>query len=148
MKHVLPWLAAWLASFWLWQLLSGEWNRIEWIAGASAATVAATVGEVARARVVERGGVPLRWFGKALAVPHMVIADFGVLVWALAVSAGRRRIVLGAVRTHPFSERVAVRAWASVLASYSPNAYVIDVDAERAVMHSLVPWNRSEEPIA
>ena len=40
MKHVLSWLAGWLAFFWLWQLLSGEWNHVEWIAGASAATLA------------------------------------------------------------------------------------------------------------
>jgi len=147
-KHVLSWLAGWLAFFWLWQLLSGEWNHVEWIAGASAATIAATVGEFARSRVVEHGSIPPRWLGKAATVPHMVVADFGVLMWALASSAARREIVRGAVRARPFSERAAVRAWASILASYSPNAYVLDVDGDRALMHSLVPWERSEEPIA
>ena len=45
MKHVLAWVAWWLALFWLWFLLVGEWNRQELVAAALAATIAATLAE-------------------------------------------------------------------------------------------------------
>ena len=34
MKHVAFWLGWWVALFWLWLLISGDWNRIEVIAAA------------------------------------------------------------------------------------------------------------------
>jgi hypothetical protein len=36
------------------------------------------------------------------------------------------------------------------LAGFSPNAFVIEIDAERdtVLIHDLVPWRRSEEPAA
>jgi hypothetical protein len=35
-----------------------------------------------------------------------------------------------------------------LLAGYSPNAYVVDIDPDEDVVlvHDLVPWRRSEEP--
>lgn len=144
MRHALPWLATWFALFWLWMLLVGEWNRQEWIAAASAATVAASVGEIARARAKVHGPLPVGWIVKAASVPHMVVADFGVLMWALA----RPRVVRGEFHTRPFAQRVPVRAWAGWLATFSPNAYVVDIDDERALVHDLVEWRRSESPLA
>ena len=68
MRHVVPWLAMWLALFWLWLLLVREWNRQEWIAAASAATVAATIGEIARMRADVHPRVPLRWIARSWTV--------------------------------------------------------------------------------
>ena len=48
MKHVVAWVAWWLALFWLWMLLVGEGNRVEWVAAAAAAAIGATLGELAR----------------------------------------------------------------------------------------------------
>ncbi|MEN3341080.1 MAG: hypothetical protein V7644_484, partial [Actinomycetota bacterium] len=69
MRHLIPWLATWLTLFWLWLLLAGEWNRQEWIAAASAAAVAATIGEVARTRAGVGVRVPARWLARAWTVP-------------------------------------------------------------------------------
>jgi hypothetical protein len=35
-----------------------------------------------------------------------------------------------------------------LVAGYSPNAYVVDVDVDEGtvLLHDLVPWRRSEEP--
>jgi hypothetical protein len=153
-RHLLPWLATWVALFWLWLLLAGEWNRQEWIAAASAATVAATVGEIARTRAGVNARVPLRWIGKAWTVPVMVFVDFGILVWALCVSLVRREVVRGTFRSHEFPAggddptSVGVRAWAALAAMYSPNAYVVEIEPERglALLHDLVPFRKSEEP--
>jgi hypothetical protein len=153
-KHLLPWLAFWLALFWLWQLLSGEWNHQEWVAGASAATVAATLGEIARTRAGVHARVPLRWVARAWTVPHMVLIDFGIVSGALIASVLRRRIVRGSFRAHEFPVRgddavaTGIRAWAGLAADYSPNAYVIEIDEEQGLVlfHDLVPFRKSEEP--
>jgi hypothetical protein len=153
-KHVGPWIASWLALFWLWLLLVGEWNRQEWIAAACAATIAATLAEVARSRAQVHARVPLRWVAKAASVPLMIFVDFGIVVWALLASAARREVVRGVFRSHEFPAGGAdpasqgIRAWTAVAATYSPNAYVIELEPERqlALVHDLVPYRRSEEP--
>jgi hypothetical protein len=150
-KHVLAWLAAWLALFWLWLLLAGDWNRIEIIAAACGATVAATIAEIARTRAGVEPRIPLRWFARAWSVPHQIVIDFGIVTWALVRSLIQRRIVRGEFRAHPFpaGEGPGVRAWATWAAQFSPNAYVVEIDAERelVLVHDLIPNRPSEEPV-
>jgi hypothetical protein len=84
----------------------------------------------------------------------MVVVDFGILVRALLASAARRRIVSGELvsRELPAGSWVTrgtgPRAWTALLASYSPNAYVVKVDAKerRVLLHDLVPNRKSEHP--
>lgn len=148
------WLAFWVALFWLWLLLVGEWNRTEWIAAACAATVAATFGEIARTRAGVQARVPLVWVAKAWNVPLMVFVDFGIVVWALVRSVARREVVRGTFRSHEFPAggddpaSQGVRAWAAVTATFSPNAYVVEIEQERqlVLLHDLVPFRESEKP--
>jgi hypothetical protein len=150
-KHVLGWLVMWVALFWLWLLLAGDWNRIEIIAAACGASVAATIGEIARTRADVAPRVPLRWFARAWSVPHQIVIDFGIVTWALARSLVGRRVVRGEFRAHPFpaGEGSGVRAWAVWAAQFSPNAYVVEIDTERelVLVHDLVPNRASEEPV-
>ena len=155
-RHFVPWLAWWAACFWLWLLLVGEWNRIELVAAAIAATVAATFGEFARSRAGARARLPLAWVARAWNVPVMLLVDFAIVVWALVASAARREVVRGTFVTRDFraggsaASASGIRAWAALTASYSPNAYVVDIDAgtNAALLHDLVPFRRSEEPVA
>ena len=151
MKHVVVWVAWWLALFWLWLLISGDWNRIELIAAACAATVAATIAEIARTRAGVEPHVPLHWIGRAWSVPGRIFVDFWIVTWVLLLSLVRRRIVRGEFRAHRFPAREGqgVRAWAVWAAQFSPNAYVVDVDTERelVLVHDLVPSGRSEQPV-
>jgi hypothetical protein len=150
-KHVLGWLEAWLALFWLWLLLAGDWNRIEIIAAACGATVAATIAEVARTRADVAPRIPPRWVARAWTVPHQIVVDFGIVTWALARSLVRRSVVRGEYRAHAFPARegTGVRAWAAWAAQFSPNAYVVEIDPERelVLVHDLVPHRPSEEPV-
>jgi hypothetical protein len=151
----MAWLVWWIALFWLWMLLVGDWNRIEWIGGACIATVASTVAELARragrvqptVSLAQLRSVPLAWL--------MVFADFGILTYALLRSLARREIVRGRylVRATDVGEKTtprgtAHRAWTVLIAGYSPNAYVVDVDVDEGtvLLHDLVPWRKSEEP--
>jgi hypothetical protein len=138
-RHVLTWLAGWIAFFWLWQLLTGEWNHQEWVAGASAATVAATLGELARTLGDTRVRVPWRAVAASGNALPRVFVDFGIIMWALARRRG------GRVHTR----RTDVRdsgAWINYAAQFSPNAYVIDIDDEHVTLHDLVPKRKSESP--
>ena len=155
MKHVLAWVAWWLPLFWLWFLLVGEWNREEIVAAALAAAVAATLAEFARVRTGFAARVPLRSLAD---LPHalgMVFVDFGIVVWALVLSVARGRVVRGELVSRELrggsavARAVGPRAWAVLVASYSPNAYVVDLDPEmrRVLLHDLVPNRASEEPV-
>jgi hypothetical protein len=146
--HVRAWLVAWIVLWWLWLLLAGEWNHYEWIAAGAAATVAATLGEIARTRAGARAGLPFKHLASVWTVPVFVVVDFGLLLWALA----RRRA--GAFRARDFpaggddATSIGIRAWTALAATYSPNAYVVEIDPERqlVLLHDLVPYRRSEEP--
>lgn len=150
MKHVAWWLGSWILLFFLWLLFSGDWRPIEWIAAACAATVAATVGEIARTRADVSPRIPLRWVGKSWSVIPVIFVDFGIITWALLRSLLPGRGVRGVFRAHPFpaGEGPGVRAFAAWAANFSPNAYVVEVDTERELVlfHDVIPHRQSEEP--
>lgn len=153
-RHVVAWVVAWIGLFWLWMLLVGEWNHYEWIAAASAATVAATIGEIARSRADVHVRVPLRVMAASWSVVHQTFVDFGILMWALVRSAARRKVVRGGFFARPFDagggdpESVGTRAWVTWAGNISPNAIAIDIDRERglSLVHDLVPNRNSEKP--
>lgn len=151
------WTAWWLPLFWLWLLLTGDWNRIEVIGAACGAAVVATLAELVRAAARQPLEVPFERLGASLTVLPIVFADFAIVMWALLRSLARRRVERGAFVTRTFEAGAkttprgqAHRAWTVWLAGFSPNAYVIEIDAERdtVLIHDLVPWRRSEEPAA
>ncbi len=153
-KHVAFWVGWWLLLFWLWLLLAGEWDRTEWIAAAGAAAIGATLGEVARVRTRFAPLLPLRAFRDVPQVLLMVVVDFGIVVWALLASLVRRDVVRGAFRSHELetggahARGVGLRAWTEIAATYSPNAYVVEIEPERGLvlLHDLVPHPPSESP--
>ena len=153
MKHVGAWIAWWIALFWLWLLLVGQWNREQLVAAAIAATVAASLAELARMRTGFSARIPLSGVADLPQVLGMVVVDFGILAWALVASVGRRRVVRGELYSRELTHRsraegVGPRAWTTLVASYSPNAYVLDIDPEtrRVLLHDLVRRRASEKP--
>jgi hypothetical protein len=154
-KHVVAWVAWWLPLFWLWLLLVGEWNREQVVAASIAAAIAATLAEAARTRTAFTARVPLRFVADLPRAFGMVFVDFGIVVWALFVSLGRRRVVRGELVAREIEGGSAVaravgpRAWKALVASYSPNAYVVDLDPKtrRVLLHDLVRNRASEEPV-
>lgn len=155
MKHVVAWAVWWVALFFLWLLLVGQWNREQVVAAAIAATIAGAAAEIARSRTGFGAPVPLRALADVPRALGMVVVDFGILSWALLTSAARRRIVRGELvsRELPAGSWVTrgtgPRAWTVLVASYSPNAFVVKVDAKerRVLLHDLVPNRKSERPV-
>ena len=148
-------LATWfVVLWWLWMLLVGEWNHVEWIAAALAAGVGAALWELLRARTNTTARVPGTWIGRARSVPHQIVVDFGIVTWALLRSVATRKVARGAFRAHEFPATsgsrtdVGIRAWTDLVANYSPNALTVDIDREHglSLVHDLVPNRASEKP--
>jgi hypothetical protein len=154
-RSALPWLLWFVAVFWLWLLLVGEWDRIELIAAACAAAVTATIAEPLRRSARVHLGVSVDVVRRSALVFPMVFVDFALLVAVLARSLAARSVVRGRYVRRSFDpgpkttpRGAARRAWTVLLAGYSPNAYVVDVDVEggTVLVHDLVPHRSSEEP--
>jgi hypothetical protein len=153
-RHVVAWAAWWIALFWLWLLLVGQWNREQLVAAAIAAAIAASLAELARSRTAFGAAVPLPVLAAVPRALAMVVADFVILAWALVASVVRRRIVRGEFVSRELERGSWVargagpRAWTVLVASYSPNAYVVDVDPDtrHVLLHDLIPRRESESP--
>ena len=152
--HVRAWLCWSFGLFWLWMLLVGAWDLIDAVAGICIAAVAGALAETARSAARVDVGVSWERLRAGALAPLVVFADFGILTYALARSllgrSVRGRYIARPVDPGPKTTAAgsARRAWTVLLAGYSPNAYVVDIDVdERLVLvHDLVPWRRSEEP--
>jgi hypothetical protein len=132
-------------------LLVGEWNWIEWFAGACAAAVGATLAEIACSATLHRLHVPLDRIAAAWTVPGMIVVDTGIVLWALLRCLARFQAPRGRFIARPYAgdaRRADDRAWTVLAANYSPNSFVVDVDAdaETVLVHDLVPFRKSEEP--
>jgi hypothetical protein len=153
--HAVRWLVWAPSLFGLWLLLAADWTRVEAAAAACAAVVAATAMEVAIARAGLRVRVSRAALVAAASAPAQVVADFAIITAALARGLAHRERVHGSfqVRPLPASGRGRrggpARAWLTIIATYSPNAYVVDVDDEHGtvLMHDLVPRRASERPM-
>jgi hypothetical protein len=141
-NHVAAFLLFWITLWWLWQLLVGEWGRYEWLYAAGAAAVAAAIAELGATRAGAHAAFPWRIVKSAPSALGMVFVDFAIVMRALVA----RRT--GTFRTTPFEhpDTEAVRAWAMVVADYSPNAYIVDISGGETLSHHLVVNPPSQSP--
>ena len=86
-------------------------------------------------------------------MPLQIVIDFGIVTAALVRRLlGRTSAGVFVVRAAPSAgsgaRAAGDRAWRAVLATYSPNAYVIDIDPAdgTTLFHDLVPRRSSETP--
>ena len=153
MRPVVTYVVWWIALFWLWLAYQDEWNRIEWVAAAGAATLGAALMTAVAAFGLLSFRIPRRALADGKSVPLQIAIDFGIITTALVRRIAGRR-VQGQFVVRSFSSagsgRVAAgdRGARAVLAAYSPNAYVVDIDPGRheVLLHDLVPNRKSEEP--
>jgi len=141
-KHAAPFLLFFVVLWWLWQLLTGEWNHYEWIAGAAAAAGAAVLAELAAARTDGRAPLPAGVLKGVPSALGMILVDFAIVMAALV---RRRR---GVIRKTAFPHRdtESFRAWAAIVGDWSPNAYIVDVTDGMTTTHHLVEHEPSQRP--
>jgi len=130
-------LLSWAVLFGLWQLYVGQTTTQTTIAGAIAATLAVGAALLLERLGLYRFGLDLRRLSRAAALPWEIVRDFALVTLALA--RGRPG---GAFREVNVPARTAGdRAFAGLLGSIAPNAYVVDVDRDQgtARIHELKP---------
>ena len=141
------WLVVWAASFAMWLLLTSTVDHSELIAGAGAATIAATVFEVVREHGAPRARPRWAWLKPAPIIPLLVARDTVVVFAELArqLRGGRRRPgrlhVVELPDLGDEAERNARHLIVTIGVSLSPNTYVIGFEPGRDEMlvHQLVP---------
>jgi len=121
------------------------------------AQAAATLGAALATAIASLGllsfRVPLHAFADAKNVPLQIVIDFGIITLALVRRVSGKRVA-GAFVVRSFESAgsgplaTGDRGARAVLATYSPNAYVVEVDPGRhtVLLHDLVPNRSSEEP--
>jgi len=152
-RRVVTYACWWVALFWLWFAYQGEWDRYEWVAAACGATAAAAFAALVARTGLLQFRLPAKALREGLSVPLQILVDCGILALALARRVVRRPVG-GEFVDRPFPSRgtgpiaAGDRAARATLGTYSPNAYVVDLDphSHRALLHDLVPNRDSERP--
>jgi hypothetical protein len=150
---VVSYVGWWIALFFLWHAYQGEWNRIEWIAAACAATLGAAFAVLLANAGVFGFRIPIRAIRDGANVPVQLVIDFWIVTVALVERMSGRQVE-GAFVTRTFPSRgsgklaAGDRATRTFLSSISPNAYLIDIDPGQHVVlfHDLVVNRDSEKP--
>jgi hypothetical protein len=144
--------AWWLISLGLWMLLVFKTEGAELVAGAIAATFAATAAELVRAKGYAPFSPNLRWALVLLRLPREILVDCVLLMRALAIAVWRREAIEGCFRSVHFPDanrgdprgqaRLAV---AKRLGGVSPNTVVVGFDepSDTVLVHQVV---RTKDP--
>jgi hypothetical protein len=144
-------VVVWWCAFWgLWFAFTGEWNRIEWVAAACAATLSSVIAALVVGRGLVDARVTLEVALAAALVPWRVVQEFGILVVFLVRSLAARGGRQGQFRAldWPSSGKTPAdrgrRAFISIAATFSPNSYVVhmDEDDDVALVHDLVAQSK------
>ncbi len=150
LRRALPW---WPPLFALWLLFAGEWTWQVALCGAGLSLVAAISGGAVAARGLPGTRVRWRWCRELASAAAAVVADFGIVTAVLAGALARRRRHAGTFREDhsaagPGRLAAGRRAWVELVATWSPNCYVIDISPQsgRRLIHDLRPHRPSEQP--
>jgi hypothetical protein len=139
--RILAWALWWVACWWAFQLLSGDWNHYEWVGGACVATVAATLAELLRVLA----GLDLQLRPERFLRLPSALLQVPVDFWRLVVALPRRTPGTYVAR-EPDPNAVGAEALTVLIAGFSPNAYVVDVEPDAVLLHDVVPARDSERP--
>ena len=116
----------------LWLLLVGTVKTPELVAGAVAAALG-VAGIVAARRHLPEYRLEPRWLASLLPVPWEIVRDT-VVVLARLPRRTRGRFRSAALAVPPGPRGRGMQALAEVRGTLAPNAYVVDVDAERGLV--------------
>jgi multisubunit Na+/H+ antiporter MnhE subunit len=140
------WLAWWIVMMALWAAIGDSLATDELLAGAGAAAITALVARAACHRAGLRYRMRLGWLLPALRLPGQVVTDTVAVYLALWRKLTRGEDPPGGFAEVPVDpgedgpDGVVRRALIIGGRSFTPNAFVLDIDAERRVMvvHQLV----------
>jgi hypothetical protein len=126
----------------LWAVFVGTRQGTELIAGLGAAALGAGLVEVLRSRRLLAYRADLRLLAAAWKLPVNLAFDVALVTWVLIRALAHRRRVRGEwvhadFRTGGGDLGRWRRAFGAVAGTITPNAIVVDLDGERALLHVL-----------
>lgn len=145
-RVIAGWLAWWVVMMSLWVAIDDSFAFDELLAGAGAAAIAALVAQAACHLAGLRFRIRASWLLPALRLPGQVVVDTGAVYLALWRKLSRGEDPPGGfaeVPVDPGEDGPAGMLRRTLIIggrSFTPNAFVLGVDAERRVMvvHRLV----------
>lgn len=139
----------------LFMVFTGQWTAVNWVG----AGIAGLLAGLLTLPLTATGMFSLRfrpsWLRHAASGLGQVFVDFAVVTGALArcLATGRRErgsfVARGGFPTGGRDpEATAWRGFVAVVSTWSPNSYVVDIDAASGnrLSHDLVPRRSSERP--
>lgn len=148
---VVAWFAVLVLLF---MLATGEGGEANWVGALATGAVGAGIAAALMAKGLLSFRLRGRWCRELPSVAGQIFVDFWILTRQLAVCVGRRSRAQGRFIAKDYdagghtAQDVTWRAFAAVVATWSPNSYVVDIDpdAQRSLVHDLVPNPDSESP--
>jgi multisubunit Na+/H+ antiporter MnhE subunit len=136
-------ILVWAIALWLlWLVLVGTTQSTELAAGGIAAVVTVIFVEALRARGLLDFAPSLRIVARAWVIAPHLFFDFALVLWILVRNLAHGRRVRGqwVEIEYPLEPGAAgrfQRALVAALENETPNAIVVDLDRERALLHAL-----------
>jgi hypothetical protein len=136
-------------------LATGQWTAVNWLGAVICGLIAAAVTIPLTASGLFHFRFRLRWLGQVAGPLGQVFVDFVIVMVALArcVASGQRKQgAFVARREFPTGGRdgegTGWRAFVGYVSTWSPNSYVVDIDASTGhrLSHDLIPRRASESP--
>lgn len=147
---------AWFSVLvWVFMAFVADWTAVNWVAAAALGALATWITVPLAASGTFRYRFRVAWVTKLPSVAKQIFVDFWIITAALcqSMARGNRSVGLFVARADfPVGDGsprgMAWRAFVSVASTWSPNSYVIDINADTGnrLSHDLVPNVSSESP--
>jgi len=147
---------AWFSVLvWVFMMCVADWTAVNWVAAGALGALATGLTVPLVANGTFRFRFRAAWATTLPAVAKQIFVDFWIVTVTLCRSIARRRRSVGlfvARADFPVGDRgprgTAWRAFVAVAATWSPNSYVVDLNADTGnrLSHDLVPNRSSESP--
>jgi hypothetical protein len=141
--HVVARFLGWFCGLMvLWLVFVGTTQSTEIVAGLIASAVVAVFVEVLRAAGLFGFRLSTGALARARSIPGHTVFDFALVLWLALRAAARRERIRGRWLTVEFRDEAGprgrfLRALTAALENETANAIVVDLDAGRALLHSL-----------
>jgi multisubunit Na+/H+ antiporter MnhE subunit len=146
-RRVGAWLVWWVLLMSFWVIIDDSTATDELLAGAGAAAIAATVGEIVTYQAATRFRMRIEWLVPAVKLPRQIARDTIIVFAALYAKLARGEDPPSAFVTEPVRygddtpEGVTRRVLITGAASLAPNQFVLGLDPakDEMTLHRLVP---------
>ena len=136
-------------------VFTGQWTAVNWVGAGAAGLIGGALTIPLTATGLFDFRFRARWLRQVAGPVVQIFVDYAIVAGGLLrCLSGRRRTLGGFVGRRDFPaggkdpESTAWRAFVGYVSTWSPNSYVVDIDARTGtrLSHDLIPRRSSERP--